>query len=151
MKYLTPYRLAAYALVLFFAGHTGGGMLARKSLGPQSDAVFASMKAVQFSFNGATCSWYGFWFGFGLTVSVFLAFSALMAWQLDKVPPESWPSVSVLAWALVGAHACNAILSWAYFFAGPGFLGIGVTFLLGSGALQKRNAAARLKIAGVPR
>jgi hypothetical protein len=144
MKYFTPYRLAAYALVLFFVGHTFGGMFP-KSLGPEADAVFASMKSVKFTFNGATCSWYGFWFGFGLTASVFLLLSAVMAWQLDRVPPQSWPAVSVMAWALVVAHLCNVVLSWTYFFAGPGFLSAGIVLLLAAGASRKQSAAARLR------
>jgi hypothetical protein len=145
LRYLTPYRLAAYVLVVFCAGHTAGGMLSQRSFGPQSDAVFAAMKSVQFNFNGASCTWYGFWFGFGLMVSVFLLLSALIAWQLDKVPPESWSLVSVLAWALVVAHLCNAILSFTYFFAGPGFLASGATLLLGAGALRKQSAATHRK------
>ena len=54
MKYLSPFRLASYLLVVFFAGHTAGGMLAQKSHGPDADAVFASMKAVHFTFKRAT-------------------------------------------------------------------------------------------------
>jgi hypothetical protein len=142
MKYLTPYRIATYLLVLFFAGHTAGGMLGQKSLGPESDAVFSAMKSVHFTFNGADCTWYGFWFGFGLLSSVFLAFSALVAWQLDKVPAASWSAVSVIAWAFVVAQACNAILSWAYFFAGPGIFATLVTLLGVAGALRKQKAAA---------
>jgi hypothetical protein len=143
MKYLTPYRLAAYALVLFFMGHTAGGMLSQPSYGTESDVVFSAMKSVHFDMHGATVSWYGFWLGFGLLASVFLFFSAVMAWQLDQVPPEHWSSVSVMAWALVIAHFCNAILSWRFFFAGPGFLASGVSFLLAAGAARKQSAATR--------
>lgn len=143
MKYLTPFRIATYLLVLFFAGHTLGGMLAQRSLGLAADAVFASMKAVHFDFNGSTCSWYGFWFGFGLMVSVFLLFSAVVAWRLDAVRPESWPAVSAIAWALVAAYACTAVLSWAYFFAGPGVIATLVTLLLAVGASRKRMPGAQ--------
>src|SRR5262245_4308687 len=76
VKDLRPFRIATYLLVIFCALHTGGGMLAQKSLGPAADTVFAAMKAVHFDFNGSDCTWYGFWFGFGLTASVFLLFSA---------------------------------------------------------------------------
>jgi hypothetical protein len=34
MKYLSPFRLASYLLVVFFAGHTAVGMLAQKSPDP---------------------------------------------------------------------------------------------------------------------
>jgi hypothetical protein len=142
VKYLSPYRIATYLLVLFFVGHTGGGMLSQKSLGPPSDAVFASMKAVHFTFNGADCTWYGFWFGFGLVVSVFLLLSAIVAWQLDKVAPAQWSAVSVIAWAFCAAHLVNAALSWKYFFAGPGTIGTAVALLLGIGAWRKQARAA---------
>jgi hypothetical protein len=142
MKYLTPYRIATYLLVLFFLGHTAGGMLAQKSLGPESDAVFAAMKSVRFVFNGATCTWYGFWFGFGLTVSAFLLLSAVISWQLDRVAPASWPVVSVMAWALFASHVCNTVLAWAYFFAGPGVFGTAISLLMAVGAVQKQRARA---------
>jgi hypothetical protein len=142
MKYLSPYRIAAYLLVLFCAGHTAGGMLSQQSFGPESDAVFASMKAVHFSLNGASVTWYGFWFGFGLMVSVFLLFSALVAWQLDKVEPANWPAVAVIAWTLVASHVCNAVLSWTYFFAGPGVLATVIAVLLGAGAWRKGRTLA---------
>jgi hypothetical protein len=131
--------MAAYLLILFCAGHTGGGMLSQRSLGPASDTVFSLMKSVQFDFNGARCSWYGFWMGFGLTVSVFLLFSAAVAWQLDRVDPASWRLVSPIAWALVASQVCNVVLSWTYFFAGPGVLSILVTALLVWGILGKQR------------
>jgi hypothetical protein len=34
MRCLSPFRLASYLLVVFFAGHTAGGMLAQKTTGP---------------------------------------------------------------------------------------------------------------------
>ncbi len=142
MKYLSPYRIATYLLLLFFAGHTAGGMLAQKSLGPAADTVFAAMKAVHFDFNGADSTWYGFWFGFGLTASVFLLLSAIVAWQLDKVRPEQWPAVSVIAWALMGSHVCNTVLAWKYFFAGPGVFATIISVLLGLGAWRKQAKPA---------
>jgi hypothetical protein len=140
VKYFTPLRIAATLLVLFCAGHTIGGMLSQRSLGLASDVVFASMKAVHFTFNGSTCTWYGFWLGFGLMVSVFLLFSAFLAWRLDGVRPESWPVVSPIAWALAASYACTAALSWAYFFAGPGVIATAVTLLLVMGAIRKQRS-----------
>jgi hypothetical protein len=136
------YRVAAFMLVFFCTGHTIGGMLLQKSLGPEADAVFSSMKAVEFKFNGTTCTWYGFWFGFGLTASIFLSLSAVTAWQLENIPPEAWHLTSGIAWALVAAHLLNTILTWAYCFTGAGLLSTVVTILLAAGALQKQSRAA---------
>lgn len=140
MKYLRAYRIATYLLILFCVGHTAGGMLAQKSLGAESDAVFSSMKDVHFNFSGADCTWYGFWFAFGLTTSIFLLFSAVVAWTLAGVSPDRWSSVSPIAWALVASHAFHVYLSWRYFFAGPGVFSIVITALLGVGAFQKGRA-----------
>ncbi|MGI8497604.1 MAG: LIC_13387 family protein [Gemmatimonadaceae bacterium] len=143
MRYLSPYRLASYLLALFCAGHTVGGVLSQKGLSPEAYAVLASMKAVQFDFHGSSSSWYEFWYGLGLSVSVFLLFSAIAAWQLDKVGPESWPAVSVIAWALVASHVANVVLAWAYFFAGPGIISTAATLLLAVGTVRKQQLVAK--------
>ncbi len=140
MRFLTPFRLATYLLLLFCAGHTAGGMLAQKSLGFASDAVFAQMKAVHFEFNGADSTWYGFWMGFGLTVSAFLLLVALASWQLDGVAPEAWPSVRVIAWGLVAAMAFNGVMAVKYFFAGPVVFSVLIVGLLIAGIVRKSRA-----------
>jgi hypothetical protein len=150
MRFFSPFRLATCLLALFFLGHTGGGMLAQKSLGPASDAVFAQMKTTHFIFNGADCTWYGFWFGFGLTVSIFLAFSAVALWQLDKVEAQAWPQVAGLAWALAVAHALNAALAFKYFFLGPTLFGVLITGLIAYGTLRRGKRRPGAEIPRVP-
>jgi len=142
MKHITPFRVASVLLFVFCLMHTGGGMLAQKSLGPASDTVFEAMKRVHFDFNGADCTWYGFWFGFGLTASIFLLLSALVAWELERVPNELWPRLGLIPWAFVVSHAANTVLSWKYFFAGPGVFGVVISLLLAAGTLRKSRRAA---------
>jgi hypothetical protein len=142
VKRVTPFRVASVLLAIFCLMHTAGGMLAQKSLGPESDAVFAAMKRVHFSFNGADSSWYGFWFGFGLTASVFLLLSAVIAWQLDHVPAAEWRHVSAIAWSLCASHVVHTVLAWKYFFAGPGVFGIVISVLIAVGAVMKGRAAS---------
>ena len=145
MKTITPYRVAALLLVVFCTAHTIGGMLLQKPLGTEADAVFASMKSVKFNFKGAACTWYGFWFGFGLTESVFLILSAIIAWELDKVRPEIWQAVEIIAWALAAAHVANSVLTWMYFFAAAGVLSTVITIFLSVGAWQKRALGVRAR------
>jgi hypothetical protein len=142
VKAVTPFRVASGLLVVFCVMHTLGGMLAQKSLGADSDAVFSAMKRVHFGFNGADSTWYGFWFGFGLTVSAFLLLSAVMAWIFERIPRESWHHVSIVAWALIVSHAINTVLAWKYFFAGPGVFGILITGLLITGTIRKQRSNA---------
>jgi len=142
VKRVTPFRVASVLLVIFCALHTAGGMLAQKSLGADSDAVFEAMQRVHFRFNGADSTWYGFWLGFGLTTSLFLLLSAIIAWQLERVPASEWSRVSVIAWSLCVSHAVNTVLAWKYFFAGPGVFGILITLLIAAGAILKGRPAA---------
>lgn len=141
MKYLTPFRLATYLLLVFCLGHTAGGMLGQKSMGPAADAVFAQMKSVHFDFNGADCTYYGFWFGFGLCASIFLLLSATISWVLASAPSESWPVVAPIAWALTLAQAANTYLSFRYFFLGPALFGVLITGLLALGTWRKGRGA----------
>lgn len=150
MKYITAFRSASVLLFVFCLMHTGGGMLAQKSLGPASDVVFEAMKRVHFSFNGADSTWYGFWFGFGLTTSIFLLLSAIVAWELERVPSELWPSLHVIAWALVLSHVSNTVLAWKYFFAGPGAFGILISLLLAVGTLRKSRSVTAARLASSP-
>ena len=147
MKNITAFRSASVLLFIFCVMHTAGGMLAQKSLGPASDVVFESMKSVHFDFNGADSTWYGFWFGFGLTASIFLLLSAVVAWQFERVPKELWPSLQIIAWAFVLSHVANTVLAWKYFFAGPGVFGILISLLLAVGTLRKSRRVAENRLA----
>ena len=140
MKFFTPFRLAAYLLLIFCVLHTAGGMLSGRSLGQESDAVVHAMQAVRVTFGGSTGTWYGFWFGFGMMVSVFLLFSATVAWQLGNVAPEQWSSVAVIAWALVLSQLATSILSFQYFFAAPGVFALLAALCIAWGAIQKTRA-----------
>jgi hypothetical protein len=136
MKRLNAYRIAAVLLVVFCATHTFGGMLSRTSRGSAADDVMAVMKSVHFTFMGADCTYYGFWLGFGLMVSAFLLFAALVAWQLGGTTADEHARLAPVAWGLVASLAVTAVLSWAYFFPGPGALSTVITTLLAVGCLR---------------
>lgn len=137
---MKPFKIAAGLLVIYCFMHTAGGMLSQKSMGPDSDRVFEQMKAVHFDFNGSDSTWYGFWFGFGIQASVFLVLSAIIAWRLEGVTREAWPQVSVIAWALFAAQAICTVLSFKYFFVGPGAFGVLISALLAYGSMRKTKA-----------
>jgi len=134
-----PYWVASVLLLIFAAGHTTG-MLSNRSLGPDADAVHATMRAVHFAFNGSTRTFDDFMHGLGFATSSFLLFSAFVAWRLSTIAHEHWETVAPIAWALCVCHVGTAILSWTYLFAGPGVLTTLSAASLGWGALAKRRA-----------
>jgi hypothetical protein len=140
--WFSPFRVATYLLLVFCAGHTYGGMLSQKSLGPAADDVFKLMKTVHFDFNGSDVTWYGFWFAFGLMSSVFMLLSAAISWQLDRA--ESWESVAFIGWAMVISHAVHTYFAWRYFFVGPGVFATAITVLLAIGCWRRGAVAMPL-------
>jgi hypothetical protein len=134
-RYFNVYRLAAYTLVLYTLGHTGGAVIKTPHLGAESDAVVAMMKDVHVVAQGADCTWYGFYRGFGIFVSIFLAFSVVMAWRLGGMSVRERAAIAPLSWTLCAGYACSIVTGWAYFFPGPLVFSILVTVLLGIGCI----------------
>src|SRR5438552_18678236 len=83
MKAIWLYRTAAVLLILFAAGHTFG-FLNFKAPTAEGVAVFDAMNHVRFTARGATYSYGDFYRGFGLYISVYLLFSAFLAWHLGS-------------------------------------------------------------------
>jgi hypothetical protein len=131
MKHLNPYRIAAALLVFFCVMHTAGGMFSHRSLGPAADELSAAMRSVHFTVMGADCTFHGFSFGYGLMVSVFLLFAALVSWHLGGATAEQRANLSPVAWGLFASQVATAVLSWAYFFPGPGVTSTVIAALLG--------------------
>jgi hypothetical protein len=134
-RYFNAYRLAAYALALYALGHTMGAVVSTPRFGPESDAVVAAMKSVHVAAMGANCTWYGFYRGFGIFVSIFFVFSAIMAWLLGGKSVEERLALAPLTWALFASYAVSIGTAWLYFFPMPLAFSALVTVLLGIAGL----------------
>lgn len=114
--------------------------------GPQGNSVLASMKIVHFDFNGSQRSFYDFHLGFGYMASVFLLFSAALSWHLGRVVEEvkkqkgkgekkanekDLKALKPVAWCLFLSFIPTTVLSWRFFFAGPGVFSTVIAGLLG--------------------
>jgi hypothetical protein len=139
-RYFNLYRLAAYVLVFFAAGHTLGALVETPRFGPASDTVVAAMKGVTVQVQGASATWYGFYRGFGWNVSVFFLFSAFLCWYLGGLTAAERRALAPLTWALFLSHAAGAVIAWVYFFPVPIVCATLVAVLLGIGCLQDRRA-----------
>jgi hypothetical protein len=76
-------RAAAVIAALFAAGHTAGRPWTPVRA-PAAESVVAAMRGVQFQAAGAMRSYWDFYQGFGLIVSLFLALEAVLLWQLAR-------------------------------------------------------------------
>ena len=132
MKAKILYRIAAVLLLLFAVGHTVGFTQTDPSWGV--DATVAAMKSVHFDMQGFNRTYYDFFFGFGLFVTVLQVFAALVAWQLGSLAPETLPSMRLVTWGFAVCFACILFLSWRYFFAVPLVFSVLIEICLIAGA-----------------
>jgi hypothetical protein len=128
MKASLFYRIAAVLLVLFAAGHTLGFRQNNPEWG--ADAVLGLMRSVHFNAQGFTRTYWDFFSAFGLFVSVFFLFSAVLAWQLGSFPPETLSRVRSIGWALAICFVAITALSWRYVFTTPIVFSMAVTVCL---------------------
>ena len=124
--------MSAVLLLLFAIGHTLGFRQSDPRWGV--DAVLGSMRSTHFDVQGFNRTYWDFFVGFGLFVTVFLLLAAIMAWLLGGLPPESLARVRGIAWALALCFAAVAVLSWRYFFVIPIVFSIVITVCLISAA-----------------
>ena len=131
------YRIAAVLIFLFDVGHTAGYPWTDPAWG----AAPAIMRSGHFQVFGFTRTYWDFYVGFGLFVSVFLLLAAILAWQLGSLPPQSRALLRVTSWALALAFAAVSLLSVMYFFAIPILFAFAITVcLVGAASLSRPPA-----------
>ena len=132
MKAPILYRISSVLLLLFAAGHTLGFRETDPKWGV--DSLIGSMRSVRFDVQGFSRTYWDFYVGFGLFVSVFLVLAAVLAWHLGGLAPKTLALARGPAWALVICFAAVTILSWRYFFIVPVVFASVITLCLAAAA-----------------
>jgi hypothetical protein len=130
------YRIAAVLILLFDVGHSAGYPWSDPSWGVDLRTIQSS----HFQVIGFSRTYWDFYVGFGLFVSVFLILAAILAWQLSSLPAETLRLVRVTAWALTICFAAVTVLSWMFFFTIPIAFSAVITVCLFIGAWRSAKA-----------
>lgn len=143
MKSWIWFRALAVVLALFSAGHTIG-TIPRITRGAQEEALFTAMQGFRFPIMGFTRSYWDFYRGFSLTITVDLAALAVIAWQLGTISREEPRRAIPIGVTLLMACVATLLLSGKYFFGGP-ILSSGIAIICAGGALMlaRREALGR--------
>ena len=124
------YRIAAVLLLLLDAGHTSGY--------PWSDPAWAvdlgAMRSTHFYIMGFNRTYWDFYVGFGLSISVLILLAVVLAWQLGGLPPEFLAKMRGTAWTFALCFAAITVLDWKYFFVLPIAFSIAITLCLAAAA-----------------
>jgi hypothetical protein len=111
------YRIASVLLLLFAALHGFGFQQVDPAWGV--DSLIGSMRSMHFDLMGSSRTYWDLFVGFGLFLSVFLVFTAVLTWQLGGLPHQTLALLRGTAWALVICFAAITIVCLKYAFIVP--------------------------------
>ena len=124
------FRIASVLLILFAAGHTVG-FLKFKAPTAEGRAVQESMNNVRFNVGSSNRTFAAFYNGFGLFATLYLLFSAFLAWHLGDLARSNPQAIGVLGWVFAAVQVVSLVLSWIYFLPPPVILSGLVAICLG--------------------
>jgi hypothetical protein len=131
------YRIAAVLILLFDLGHTAGCPWSD----PRWGVNLAAMQSSRFEVLGFSRTYWDFYVGFGLFVSVLMLLAAIVAWQLGSVPAQTAAPFRAVAWALALCFAAATVLNCIYFFTIPIAFSGAITVCLTAAAWRFTRAA----------
>ena len=130
-------RIASVLTFIHAVLHTVGGVFGSAGPGPASVAV-AAMKTNQFLVIGHMRSYWDFYRGLGLTVTICLTAEAILFWQLGSLAKTDGRRLRPILITFMVAYAVFAVNSNAYFFIGPVIAEILIVACLGVALFSAR-------------
>ena len=118
MKPTIWFRALAVVLAIFTFGHTVGTRHAITTA-PQEAAVIAAMQGYRVPVMGFLRTYWEFYRGFSVYISVLLATLMVLAWQLGTLSRRNPQATLPLAVTMLLACVSQVIVSFIYFFGGP--------------------------------
>ena len=118
MKTVIYLRIASVLTLLHAILHTVGGVFGKPQAGPPQTVVDA-MKANTFPVLGAMRSYWEFYRGFGLAITIFLVGLAAVLWQLSSLAKTDACRLRGICWTIAATFVAMAVDSYFYFFLPP--------------------------------
>lgn len=134
-------RIASVVTFIHAALHTIGGVFGKATPGPATVAVQA-MRMNQFLLMGHMRSYWDFYRGMGLAVTIFLTAEAVVFWQLSSLAKTDARRLRPVLAVFVAAYLVLAVNSYAYFFWGPVITEILIAVLLSLAMVTAKSTAA---------
>jgi len=129
MKTTTALRVASVASFLYFAGHTAGFPWT-PSPADLTRAVVGPMRSSAFEVMGASRTYWDFYLGFGLTVSVYMLLASGLLWWLAGVARTDARGLRPVLIAFLVASVLQLGLVLRFFFVAPLICNVAVIVFL---------------------
>ena len=116
-------RIAACLQALGTVGHNVATLSTKPTHGPGEQAVIDAMRGFQFDIMGSTRSTWDFYRGYQFSTTVTFVLLVVLLWLLSNMSRRAPREARPLVLAILIAQLFNVVLSWGFFFAGPGVSG----------------------------
>lgn len=130
MKPVLFLRIASVLTFIHAALHTIGGVFGKVAPGPATVAAQA-MRMNQFLAMGHLRSYWDFYRGLGLAVTIFLTAEAIVFWQLSLLAKTDARRLRSILAVFAAAYIVFAVDSYGCFFLGPVIAELLIAMLLG--------------------
>jgi hypothetical protein len=137
--------LRVTAVLAFVHGvlHTIGGVFGGATPGAQQEAL-SVMKSNHFDAMGSVRSYWDFYLGYGLILSVNFLMLTVVFWQLGTLAKTEPRRVRPLVLTFALTFVVSAAIAWRYFFIGPAvFELLMVACLLGAWVTAGRGVTVK--------
>jgi hypothetical protein len=131
-------RIAAVLTFIHAVMHTLGGVFGEPAPGPATTALLA-MKMNRFLVMGNTRSFWDFYRGMGLGVTIFLTAEAIIFWQLGSLAKTDVRRMRPILITFLVAYFVLAVNSYTYFFLGPVIAEIFIGACLGTAIITAKS------------
>lgn len=118
MKATIFLRVASVTALLQAVLHTIGSVFGKPSPGPAMDAVLA-MKSNHFLLAGLARTYWDFYIGFALAITIALAAEGLILWLLSNMARTEGARLRPILWVFFAGYAALAVDAAVYLFQPP--------------------------------
>jgi hypothetical protein len=140
MKPVIFLRIASVLTLVHALMHTVGGVFGKQSPGTIA-MVVATMKANTFPVFGVTRSFWDFYFGMGLGISISLTVEGVVLWMLASLAKTNAARLRPILWVFLLGYSAIAVNSYFNFFYGPVIAEILIALFLGLAIFSAQPAA----------
>jgi hypothetical protein len=135
-------RIASILSLIHCTLHTVGGVFGKPKHGAEEVALVDSLKSHMWDFMGSMRSYWDFLFGYGLALTITLFVQFVLFWQLSGIVKKNPELVKPIILLFFFNCVLTAIVSWKYFFAGPGITQLLIAAALAVAYFLARSTAA---------
>jgi D-alanyl-lipoteichoic acid acyltransferase DltB (MBOAT superfamily) len=139
MKPVVFLRIASVLTLIHSILHTMGGVFGKPVPGIAA-TTWAAMRANEFTVFGLTRSYFVFYRGLGLGITICLTAEAIVFWQLGSLAKTDAARLRPLIATFMIAYLVFAVNSYAFFFFGPVVAEILIAACLGMAIATARAA-----------